>query len=169
MATRLSPQKMQPLSLCILRPKPEPTESQLPIMSSNLEEVGASLDHPKKDPLDSEALPTVDRSFKTEQVGNLDSLDGCHNLAAGEPLVPNVSEQVLPTHHYEGGEQSFSDRSNLRAHVKCVHLKQRDHTCEYCGKSFSRRCRLRAHVEAVHLKQRKYTCKRCDDFLKNLI
>ena len=37
-----------------------------------------------------------------------------------------------------------------KAHVKAVHLKQKDHKCDLCGKGFAWPSKLRLHMQTVH-------------------
>ncbi|XP_065085041.1 zinc finger protein 583-like [Ochlerotatus camptorhynchus] len=54
----------------------------------------------------------------------------------------------------------FDKRSNLYAHKRAVHGKQR-YQCKQCSKQFSRKCRLEDH-ELQHTGIRQFECPQCD-------
>ena len=63
----------------------------------------------------------------------------------------------------------FSTKGNLKTHVKTVHEKQKNYTCDRCDKSFTQNHSLQTHVKTVHEKQRNYNCDYCDkSFTQNI-
>lgn len=51
---------------------------------------------------------------------------------------------------------------NLRAHVKEVHQRLREHVCYLCAKEFSKRSGLNRHIQTVHDKLRNWSCDLCE-------
>lgn len=52
-------------------------------------------------------------------------------------------------------------RGNLVAHIKRIHLKQRDHKCKICQKAFNTSSALESHVLAVHTRR----CENCQEYV----
>ncbi|CAH8657765.1 unnamed protein product [Dicrocoelium dendriticum] len=177
-------------SFCILRPKPEPTDSHPSAVSSSGTAIGAFPDHQKNDQLDFKAHYISDRSLKTVQGALVSPSDESRRWVIRVVTAPSVSERDQRAHvcNYCGKsfsradilrihlrsvhrnrhphlreycEKSFSQQSNLQSHVDSVHLNQRSHNCVYCEKRFTRKFHLQTHVNSVHLKQRPYTCELC--------
>ena len=46
--------------------------------------------------------------------------------------------------------KTFSDRTNLRRHIKTVHENVKSHRCNLCSKSFGQKCHLLNHMINVH-------------------
>ena len=49
--------------------------------------------------------------------------------------------------------KTFGHKGNLSAHVKTIHLNQKDHECEECGKTFALKGTLSLHVKTINEKQ----------------
>ncbi|CAH8528752.1 unnamed protein product [Dicrocoelium dendriticum] len=150
----------QPLSVCLMAPKPEPTETQSSTSSLKGENICATYPS-EKNPSDSNTSCTAEQTYKTEQPVSVDSLYEHYDLAFEQLLVPAVPDPEQRAHTCEYCWKSFSHRFNLQTHIATVHLKQRAYTCEYCEKSFSHKFNLQTHVKTVHLKQRAHTCEYC--------
>ena len=45
--------------------------------------------------------------------------------------------------------------TNLRRHIKTIHLKVRDNICSICGQSFAQRSQLKTHMRGVHKEELK--------------
>ena len=56
--------------------------------------------------------------------------------------------------------KQFSNKSNLRKHVKNVHEKI-IFKCEICAKELSRKDNLQSHKRDVHYRSRKFVCLEC--------
>ncbi|CAH8659315.1 unnamed protein product [Dicrocoelium dendriticum] len=149
----------EPLSLCILRPKPEPTETFSSTVSLKREEVATPLG-PWKEKLNSKAQRTSKQSLKTEQKSSANPL--------GARCSPTIGAVASPVSRKDGRYyicgycgDSFSRKLKYQNHVKSVHLKHRIYICGYCGKCCSRKSNLKVHEQSVHLNQQTRICERC--------
>ncbi|CAH8639386.1 unnamed protein product [Dicrocoelium dendriticum] len=93
-----SSQMRHPLSLCVLRPKPECTDAYSPTMSPNEKTVGVFPDSRVNGSLDSKTQCTSDASFKTEENLPMDSLYKRRISAIEEPAAYSVYGQEQLTH-----------------------------------------------------------------------
>ncbi|CAH8639955.1 unnamed protein product [Dicrocoelium dendriticum] len=179
-----------PLSLCILRSKPEPTDTKSLTAFSNRENNGFLWDRQEKEPLVSNTECTADRSLKTDQDDTMSSVDRHSRSSVVEgPLLTAPEQEYLPrtceyckkdfakTHdlqiHIDSVhlkqkiyscdhcEKFFYNMGNLRSHFRHIHLKNRPLACGYCEKTFIKKSVLQTHVKTVHLKQRPFTCEHC--------
>ncbi|CAH8640118.1 unnamed protein product, partial [Dicrocoelium dendriticum] len=141
----------QPLGLCILRPKPEPTDTYSTAASSSSEALDAIPDAQEDDQLDFNARRTSDQSLKAEPNNPVSSLDEVCVIGAKTALP--VSEKGQRAHTCTNCGKSFTRADHLRTHLRSVHLKLRDHICKYCGKAFSSRSNLCIHTKAIHLSE----------------
>ncbi|CAH8639641.1 unnamed protein product [Dicrocoelium dendriticum] len=156
-----SPQARQPLGLCILRPKPEPSVTYTSAPSPNGGTIGNFPDYAKNEQLDFKPQCTSERSFKTEEDAPVNSSD--EHCAVRSMTAPSLSEQEQRPHKCEHCGKSFTSNRNKRRHLRTVHLiavLQR-HKCQYCEKSFPLMNVLRMHEQSVHLTQQPYTCWHC--------
>jgi hydrogenase maturation factor HypF (carbamoyltransferase family) len=55
----------------------------------------------------------------------------------------------------------FTNITNMKKHIKVVHLNIRDYICEICSKAFAESRDLRSHIQLVHLKQKNFQCESC--------
>lgn len=51
---------------------------------------------------------------------------------------------------------------NLRAHIKEVHERRREHVCTFCSKEFAKKSGLVRHIQTVHEKLRNWFCDLCE-------
>ena len=47
-------------------------------------------------------------------------------------------------------DKRFYQTCDLKAHIKGVHLKIKDHICQYCQKSYSQKPNLTTHIKRAH-------------------
>ncbi|CAI2737430.1 unnamed protein product, partial [Dicrocoelium dendriticum] len=64
-------------------------------------------------------------------------------------------------HACEHCGKSYSVKHGLQGHIKSVHSNERPHKCKYCVKTFSLLVRLRVHEKSVHLRVRPHACDHC--------
>ncbi|XP_026680895.1 gastrula zinc finger protein XlCGF71.1-like, partial [Diaphorina citri] len=72
-------------------------------------------------------------------------------------LKTHSIERSYTCHHC--GKQ-LCGASNLSLHIKSVHLKIKDHSCDVCDKSFVNRAGLRLH-KLIHSEERGFVCDLC--------
>ena len=46
--------------------------------------------------------------------------------------------------------KTFSNKSNLKTHIKSIHENIKNYVCEICKKSFTNNTRLKSHLEKKH-------------------
>ena len=56
----------------------------------------------------------------------------------------------------------YSNRSEMKRHVKSVHEAKKPHKCPICGYSCSKRSNLTRHVKSVHEGKKPHKCSICD-------
>lgn len=59
---------------------------------------------------------------------------------------------------YDNCNVKFTNRSNLRRHIKNVHEKKISFTCEHCNKEYSSKSNLLIHIDMVHEKKKDFCC-----------
>ncbi|CAH8638714.1 unnamed protein product, partial [Dicrocoelium dendriticum] len=91
--TLRSSRMRQPSSLCILRPKPEPTDIHTSAASPNSETIIAILGPQENDLSDSKAQCTSNRMSKTEEDAAVSSPDEPSKCAIGARTAPPVSQK----------------------------------------------------------------------------
>ena len=65
--------------------------------------------------------------------------------------------------------KSFKERRYLRDHIKFDHIDTKvDYPCEQCGKIFRRTKGLKDHIRCVHEKEKNYGCQFCGKMFFNL-
>jgi len=47
-------------------------------------------------------------------------------------------------------EKNFSNKSNLKTHIKSIHENIKNYVCEDCKKCFTNNTRLKSHIEKKH-------------------
>lgn len=57
-------------------------------------------------------------------------------------------------------------KSYINAHIRAVHLKEKKHKCDFCGKEFFHAGKMRSHVEQLHMNKdplavKKHKCDLC--------
>lgn len=62
--------------------------------------------------------------------------------------------------------KTFDQEANLRIHIRCVHIKERNYPCESCGKRFFTKCDQKRH-ELTHDDVRSFACNYCDTKFKS--
>lgn len=62
---------------------------------------------------------------------------------------------------FEGCVKTFRYKTQRSQHIKMVHKKIKNFTCQTCGRSFGQACQLQRH-QAVHTGEKKYVCDGCD-------
>ncbi|XP_035713597.1 zinc finger protein 888-like [Folsomia candida] len=60
--------------------------------------------------------------------------------------------------------QAFSDKDNLRRHIRVVHENPRNYPCTFCDKRFDSASNLKRHVEGVHPTNKEliHSCEKCE-------
>ncbi|CAH8638855.1 unnamed protein product [Dicrocoelium dendriticum] len=158
---RQSSEMRQPSGLCILRPKPEPTDTYSSAAFPNGGTINAFPSLQKNDELDSKAQYTSELLLKTEQEASMSPSDERCRFAIGTVTPPCVGQQER-LHACDHCGKSFRRKDDLQRHISFVHLKQSAHSCEQCMKRFSGKSQLQTHVNCVHLKKRPYQCNHCE-------
>ena len=59
-------------------------------------------------------------------------------------------------------DKAFNGKSEMKGHIKAVHLKIRDFTCEVCGKTFARKTNMVYHMKG-HSRERMFRCRICGE------
>ena len=75
----------------------------------------------------------------------------------GNPLDINHIPASSPPHPRLPPPKSpppFGQKGTLSTHEKAIHLNQKDHKCEVCGKSFGDKQYLSKHAKTIHLKEK---------------
>ena len=67
-------------------------------------------------------------------------------------------------YHHGCPQCNFQSRnvSDLRVHVRAVHLGIKNHSCKHCSYKSGRRGDLPRHVKAVHLRVNDFACRQCE-------
>jgi hypothetical protein len=50
----------------------------------------------------------------------------------------------------------------VSSHVKSVHFKMKDFSCEMCDFKSSKKWNLKSHIKTVHEKVKDFNCSACD-------
>ena len=70
--------------------------------------------------------------------------------------------EAKKNHECKSCEQTFSQTSNLKAHVMKVHYENKTSLqCHLCDKYFSGNISLQAHLKRVHIDQKDFSCQLC--------
>lgn len=89
----------------------------------------------KKQPITKLREPFITTSFKAHQI----------ELTNGN--FPNIPDTIFPCSQCP---KSFTQKSQWRRHVECVHLNLVKYHCEFCGKGFKRSDHLKNHSRRMH-------------------
>ena len=69
--------------------------------------------------------------------------------------IPNISCNIC--------EKLFTDKSNLRRHIKTIHTEDIKYECSICQKKFNKKCNLDRHINDIHHEEKKYNCPVCPE------
>ena len=58
-------------------------------------------------------------------------------------------------------EKSYDEKSQLEAHIKKAHTRERPFKCSLCSKAFFTRKKMSEHIKITHSTERPYKCSRC--------
>ena len=58
--------------------------------------------------------------------------------------------------------KGFLKRSQLKSHIRFVHLRTDEIRCQLCDKLFTRKCNMAKHVDLIHFGNRNHACDFCD-------
>ncbi len=83
-----------------------------------------------------------------------------------EKVPPQVKE-VIETCCKICNNKDFKTGSHLARHVRSVHQKLKNFTCDVCGMAFCFRQGLKKHTISVHENVRNYKCERCPQAFKH--
>lgn len=95
----------------------------------------------------------------------------CLILIFKQKIAIKLSIIIYEKHYYEKHKESWikcpncnkvlRNKSSLRVHIQCVHLKEGSTICNECGIKVRSKDGLRKHMKVVHQGLRAYPCELC--------
>ena len=59
----------------------------------------------------------------------------------------------------------MTSASNLRKHIKIIHIVHIDYKCDFCEKSFTSAGSVRGHIKNIHKGHKHFKCDSCGKLL----
>lgn len=86
-----------------------------------------------------------------------------------EQVDQHLEEAHKPKPRLECGhcDKTFGRKWDLNLHVKCVHLRIRDHKCPECDYASAEKGRIQKHLQTVHWNVRSFPCRQCNYVAKH--